>query len=504
MKNTAASYRRLLSVSLMASLGMATSLFIDGTSSQAFGQDGRGFGQDRGGYGTSGAASGRTVDPRANRGEENAFRAPPIADVRILGNESVPTSRILARLKTRPGRYYDADLVQADTQEIIAMKSFRDVRTYTQNTEAGTIVTFEVVERPIVRDIVFHGNREVGDRALLKQIGFEKGDPLDIFAVRLARQNIEEFYHRKGYTHTEVEVLEGTDVRHRNVVFLVHEDQRHRVWKTEFVGNTIATDARLRTFVKTKPGVLKVFFGGRVDEEEIENDLKRITAYYRSLGFFNARVGREVEYDDDGEWLTLRFVIDEGPQYSIDSISIAGNDKFSSEQLMDLLELRSGDTFNADKMQRDINLLKDLYGSQGHIFADVKADPLFLEQPGRMDLVYAVEEGDVYRVRHINVHITGDYGVTKRSVVLNRISLSPGDVIDIREIRNSERRLKASGLFTGDPGTGIPPRLDVKPIDTIESERLARQLMSTRGASDFRYQSPEHNVRWVDVEIHLP
>ena len=29
--------------------------------------------------------------------------------------------------------------------------------------------------------------------------------------------------------------------------------------------------------------------------EEIENDVKRVTAYYRGLGFFNARVGREIE-----------------------------------------------------------------------------------------------------------------------------------------------------------------------------------------------------------------
>lgn len=429
---------------------------------------------------------------------------PVIADVRVLGNETVPTSRVLARLKTRPGRYYDPDLVHADTQEIIAMKSFRDVRTYTQQTPAGLIITFEVLERPVVKKLKFFGNRAIGDKQLSKQIGFEEGDPLDVFSVRLARQNIEDFYQRKGFPHTEVEILEGTDPSHRNVIFLVHEDQKRRVWKTEFRGNTIASDARLRTFVKTKPGVLKMFGGGKVDEEAIENDVERIIAYYRSLGFFNARVSRELLYDDNGGWLTLRFVIDEGPQYDVQSISIAGNERFGSQELVELLELKAGEKFNADKMQRDVNLLKDLYGSQGHIFAEVKADPLFLEAPGKMDLVYEITEGDVYRVRNINVHITGDYGVTKRSVVLNRISLAPGDIIDIREIRNSERRLRGSGLFTADPATGTPPRLEVKPIDPIEAERVARQLMAARGADEFRGQSPDRPVRWVDLEFQSP
>lgn len=428
--------------------------------------------------------------------------APKIVDVRILGNRSVPTSRVLARLKTRQGRYYDADLVQADTREIISMKSFRDVKTYTEEVRGGIIVIFEVVERPVIGELKFIGNRRISNKTLEKQISIKQGDPLDVFSVQLAERTLEDFYRHKGFPNTDVELIKGTEVEDREVIFLIHEDSQKKVWKTEFIGNTIATDARLRTFVKTKPGIGKhLFLAGKVDEEEIENDVKRITAYYRALGYFNAIVEREMQYDDDGEWLTLRFVIDEGPQYTVSSVSIAGNEKFDSAELADMLELQSGDAFNADKMQRDLALLKDLYGSQGHIFADVKADPLFLEQPGQMDLVYEIAEGDVYRVRHVNVHITGDYGVTKRAVVLNRLSLNPGDVIDIREIRRSERLLRASGLFTGDPGTGMPPRVDVKPIDAIESEKLSRQLMAARGPEEFRGQSPSHSVRWVDLDL---
>jgi outer membrane protein insertion porin family len=125
------------------------------------------------------------------------------------------------------------------------------------------------------------------------------------------------------------------------------------------------------------------------------------------LGFFNARIGRELEFSDSGQWLTLTFVIDEGPRYVVRNVSVAGNEKFPTETLLAQMELKSGDYFNLGKMNRDANSLRDVYGGQGHIFADIQADPRFLEEPGQLDLVYNVKEGGVWRASRVNVHIEG-------------------------------------------------------------------------------------------------
>jgi outer membrane protein insertion porin family len=121
--------------------------------------------------------------------------------------------------------------------------------------------------------------------------------------------------------------------------------------------------------------------------------------------------------------------------------------------------------------------LRDLYGSMGYVFANVEAEPRFLETPGTIDLVYKISEGKQYRVGKILVDIDGDYGVTRREVILNRLSFRPGDVIDIREIRNSERRLSSSQIFGGsDPSApGPPPRIVVRPPELRELERMASE-----------------------------
>lgn len=423
--------------------------------------------------------AGMTLDQDPQAPVQPAKGSGIVAEVVVKGNQRLATHRVLASIRTRPGRYFDPDLLQQDINRLWRMDEIRRVNgPWIQETSEGVVVTIEIVEKEVLESIEIIGNRRITDRRLKKEAGITDGKPLDPFELRMVKSRIEDFYREKGYPNTQVEVLEGGSESRGQVVLVVHEDQQQRVWNVRFEGNTIATDARLRTLVKSKPGVFWMF-GGIARRNEIDQDVQRLMDYYRGLGFFNARIGREVSESNDGRWLTTTFIIDEGPRYKIRSVSFLGNQRFTHEELEGLLKLKPDSSnkpdFNAARMNEDVVTLRDLYGSLGYVFSQIEAEPRFLEQPGELDLVYRIAEGEPYHVGRINVHIDGNYGVTKRETVLNRLSLRPGDLIDIREIRNSERRLGAAQIFAGgDPGSpGAPPRIVVKPPELRELERMA-------------------------------
>jgi outer membrane protein insertion porin family len=365
-------------------------------------------------------------------------------------------------------------VVQADVRRLASTSRFYDVKSYTQRTPRGMVVTFEVFERPTVRYVRYLGNRAISDKTLDKQDGLEKSEPLNRYSVEEARRKLEEYYQSKGYTKAQVTIMEGDKPTDKGVVLLINEGFLERIATVSFVGNSIATDARLKTQIKSKPGFLYLI-GGKVDRQKLDEDIDRLTAYYRGLGFFNARIGRELEFDESGKWLTIRFVIDEGQRYVVRNVTLVGNQKFPNQDLMAKLELKSGEYFNLAKMNRDVHSLTDKYGGEGHIFADIKADPRFLEEPGQMDLVYKIQEGGVWHAGKVNVHIAGEYPHTRQSVVMNRMSVRPGERIDIREVRASERRIKASQLFENDPSKGEAVRVNVRPPEFQESvENIAR------------------------------
>jgi outer membrane protein insertion porin family len=416
-----------------------------------------------------------------------------VVDVIIDGEHSSKDYEIQKHIHTRKDREFDPELLQADVRRLVTSGLFRDVKTYTEQAAGGVIVRFKVVERPRIGELKFLGNRGFSDKKLTKEIGLKKGDPLNSYAAEEGRRKIEELYQTGGYPKATVSIFEGDQPGDRNLVFLINEGQLERIGSVMFEGNSISPDGVLKTKVQSKPGYFWYLFGGKVDRAKIDADTQTLTAYYRSLGYFRARVSRSLDYDESGKWLTLKFIIDEGPRYKVRNVAIEGGTKFDTGAIVPFMALKPDNYFNQGEANRDVRTLIDLYGSQGHVFADVQADLRFLEEPGTLDVAYRIKEGEVFKVGEINVHIAGEFPHTKQTVVLNRVSLRPGDIIDTREVNNSERRLKASQLFAGTQNDGEPPRIVVRPPDLNSLGGLAAK---ERPTTTVRGQQPDSLGRY--------
>ena len=400
-----------------------------------------------------------------------------IKDVQITGNQFLPTHHLTRNIRTRPGRYFDPDKLQQDVNVLWRMPEIARVKgPFVDRQPDGVVIGIEIVERNRLTKVEYIGNRGISDRALAKETGLENGSPLDVHQIRTAKTKIEEHYREKGYPRTQVEVLNGNDNDDSKVTFLIHEDQQQRIWKVNFEGNTIASEARLRHIVRSKPGYFKVF-GGLAQRTQIDQDVDRVTEYYRTLGYFNAQVGREISESNDGRWLNVRFIVNEGPRYKVREVKFLGNKSYDEAELKKLLQLNpTGEMplFDATLLNEDLTEVRDLYGSQGYVFSNVAVETRFLEEPGLLDLVYKVKEGKQYRVGQINVHYEGGNSITKRQVVLNRMTLKPGDLIDVRQIEKSKTKLSGSQIFAvGQPGAASGPTIVVKPPELKELEQIA-------------------------------
>jgi outer membrane protein insertion porin family len=416
-----------------------------------------------------------------------ASPADVIVEVRIEGNETTDVAK-LPKLVTRAGQVFDSQVVEEDVRSLHRSRKFVDVHPKYVRVPDGVVVIFQVVERPMLRYVKYVGNQRITTRTLRKKAEIDVGDSMDPYVVEEARRRVEGYYHEKGYEAARVTTVEGGKPGDKGAVFLIDEGRSRKALWTSFVGNTIATDARLLTQIKSKPGMFWLI-GGDVDREAIDGDVDTLTAYYRSLGFFQAKVGREVTVVHEGlrDWTHLTFVINEGPRYTVRNVSFMGNSRFKGEFLERDLELKGGEHFNQAKMDKDLNLIRDIYGGRGFVFADIRADPRFLEEPGQLDLVYNIAEGQRYRVGKINVRIRGEHPHTRHSVVLNRLSLRPGDILDIRKLREDERRLKSSSLFAADAAKGEGPRITFAKPEGSEAMQMARDPERP----GFRGQSPD-------------
>ena len=393
-----------------------------------------------------------------------------VLGVEIVGNESISRHAILSHMQTRQDRIYDDKQLLADISELYRTDLFRLITPKFIEKPEGIIVRLEVVELPTVKEVIFHGNTRLEDRMLRKHCGIEVGDPANPFSADMAKQRLLDLYHEKGLNQVAIKIIEGNRAGDRRVYFEIAEGPVERIWSINFIGNTLFSDAVLRTKIDSHDSRwgLTSYMGNVASQLKIEDDKRVLIALYRSLGYFNARVDYRKSYYDGGDFLDLTFIIDEGVQFRVREVSIVGNryPAFTTDVLMAALELKAGEPFNLGKMSRDQRTLReDYYGREGFIYVDIVPQPVFLEEPGWLDLVYKITEGDQYRVGEINVHIRGDSSHTKHSVVRNLLGFREGQLIDLKEFENSKRRLRASSLFQTNPAMGEPPTIETRRAD---------------------------------------
>lgn len=414
----------------------------------------------------------------------------PVVEVQIQGLNRAPKDKVFAQLRTRQGRPFDPKTLEEDVRRLNRTGYFFNVETHLGRVAGGRLVLFKVLEKPLAAHVQYVCN-SINKKKLAEESQIKAGDAMDMYAIEESRRRIEEYCRTHGYPKAHVSVIEGNHTSDKGVTFLIDEGNRVRHGWTSFEGNTIADDDRLRTQIKSKPGIFW-FIGGDVDFKEVDEDLNRLTAYYRNLGFFDAKVSREWHLSTSGKWLLLTFVVDEGRRYVVRNVDVIGNTKFTTPDLLAQLKLRGGEFFNQGKQNGDVAWLKDCYGAYGFVFADVAPETLFLDEsgPGQVDLVYRLKEGDRYRVGMIVPQIKGEYPHTRLTAVLNRMSLKPGDIVDTRELRNSERRLRASGLFNNDPTRGDPPKIVFNPPSAEDLEKQDKAIARKR-PDGFRGQSPD-------------
>jgi outer membrane protein insertion porin family len=461
-------------------------------------------------------ATGALLGAPLARAEDELLLAPPevvealpsenVLEIRILGNDTILASKISEQLSTRVGRPFDATIVQRDVRRLANLGWFVDVKPQYEATPQGRIVIFQVVERPTIRYVTYLGNEKITDKNLAKQTNLKTGGAVDPFMVEEGRRKLEEYYKGKGYNNVQITILEGSKPTDKGIVFLVNEGVAEKVWDVEFVGNEFVSSGRLKTIIKSKPPKF-LFLKGYMNREEIDADVDRLTAYYRSFGYFQARVSRKIDYYGNKRWIKLTYVVNEGDRYQVRNVRFIGNTKFEPTALAEVAKLSPGQPFEQTKMLQDQKWIQELYGSHGYVFADIRPEPVFLEEPGEVDLIYHIDEGEKFRIGNILVNIEGDNPHTRIQTVLNRMSLQPGDIADIREIQASRRRVQGSNLFHVDAAANVRPSLEYRISDenseygmasrpqSPKRKRPARATSSQgpgeRGSAGFRGQSPD-------------
>jgi outer membrane protein insertion porin family len=389
---------------------------------------------------------------------------PRIARIEVVGNERIDRGVITNVLKTKEGDLYDAAKTAEDLKGIYKTGFFSDVMVDTKDTDKGRIVTFVVVERPLVGSIYVSGNKKIKTEDIKDKIKVKAGTVLNVERIKESVEEIRKLYAGKGYYAARINYEIDTDEAAKaGVRFVVEEPQRAYVYKVAFIGNRHLKSSQIKGVMKTREkGWFSWFTGsGILDEEAMDEDRKQIEGLYADNGYMRARIGTpDVRIGKDGKSIAISIPVDEGKLYKIGEVDFSGDIIFDRSEINKQLKSKTGNTFRSSLFREDLMMLTDLYQDKGFAFVDVSPLTQMDDDNNNVGLVFDVDKGSEVYFNRIN--IVGNVK-TRDKVVRRELKFAEGDLYSSSRMKESKRRLTNTTFFK---------TTDLKPIKTEEADKI--------------------------------
>src|SRR5256884_97711 len=271
-------------------------------------------------------------------------------------------AEILSRLKMKAGSQITSARLQRGTdriREYLVKKGHLSGRAgvHRDNYDAAknTIpLDLDVTEGPLVKVTLTGAKFSKGE--LKKLIPIYQEGAVDTDLLEEGKRNVRERLERLGYFDAEVNyTTETREVKSDHnaargteeiITYRVERGDRHKLMGIEITGNKYFDAELLRSRLQIFGGA----FGtpGRFSRRLVDSDAQSMLSLYQANGFLDAKVEQQTEDNYKGKEgdLLIRFVIQEGKQTRVASLSIEGHRAFKEDELLGVIGSTPGQPYS--------------------------------------------------------------------------------------------------------------------------------------------------------------
>jgi outer membrane protein assembly factor BamA len=405
-----------------------------------------------------------------------------LRNVELLNNTHYADAQLLRLFKLKPGSELTITRAQQGTERIRKYLEKRghlsarvSVRRGEYSAQDNALpLTLEVTEGP--RVLVQVAGARFSQGTLKKLVPVYQEGSVDTDLLEEGKRNLRERLEREGYFDATVDYATTTrEVAEKNanwkgseevITYTVKRGDRHKLLRIEFVGNRYFSASLLRSLLKITPNSYGI--RARFSRSLVDSDAFGIKNQYAANGFLTANVEARIQDDFEGKRgdLVIRFVIQEGKQTLVSSLSVEGMKAISEEEIRSVIGSLPGQPYSEINVATDRDNILTKYFNQGFPNARFSwtAEPdssprveregakeeaagggrYHIERAEPMRLVYRIEEGPQIRVHR--VLLTG-YRRTRPRVISREVKVKADQPLREGDVVESQQKLYNLGIF---------------------------------------------------------
>lgn len=343
---------------------------------------------------------------------------PVVSSVSFLSSSPYQLSyeELSGLVTLKAGDPLSPEAVRESIRRLHGKAIFREVTAFVREDGGKTEVVFFLRPVPIVSTIEVSGQRSLPAARIIATTRLRRGVLLPEKDIAAARDAVETFMARKGFTEGKANIEVSCSVSNGSgrVRIVVEEGVAAAVKSLDAPGVSVFPKERLEEILGAKPAA-------PFDFARWEAGVPKLREEYRKAGYLTVRVEESTPPCGEGGGMCPRVAVDEGKRYDV---RWEGVRRFTPEKLAKVAGLHEGEETTEWSLIYDMKeRIRSHYVKEGYLQAEVEI-AVGEEAGGSVPLIVTVREGMAGYISRIGFE--GNRSIGEKTLLLQMTTRKRG------------------------------------------------------------------------------
>ena len=259
-----------------------------------------------------------------------------LKEIKVSGNDRLSVATIINFSELDLGENISENDLNNSVKKLYETNFFKNIN-FTIN---DGILNIDVIELPIIQEIIFNGIKANKVKEQLKDIiSLKEKGPLVESSISNDKNKILNSFKTSGYYFAIVETNIKKNLNNSvNLIFDIERGDRASIKKIEFIGDKIFKNRKLLSIITSEEDKFWKFISNNkfIDPNRVNLDKRLLLNFYLENGYYKAKVIDSYSNIINNKDFILTFNIDAGVKYYFGDFKLNLPEDFNEEKFSDL------------------------------------------------------------------------------------------------------------------------------------------------------------------------
>ena len=363
----------------------------------------------------------------------------------VKGNNRISSETIKVYGGIEINKNYNEVDLNIVLNKLYETEFFEDVKVSIVKNELVIVVK----EFPFVDQLIIIGEKSNKYKKEIKKVVSTK-EKRSFVKSNLVKdiEKIKLLYSSVGYNSAKIEIkTKEVGANRVDVLIEINRGEKTKISSINFIGNKKISNRRLKDVISSQEHKFwKVLARNtNFNKNLLDLDTRLMTNYYKSSGFYDAKVSSKLAKINEAGNAEIIYSIDEGERYIVKKISTNIDVVFDKKIFFPLnktFEKYIGDYYSPFKVKKILENLDEIIDTNNLQFVEHNVE----EQIGdkSINIILNVYEGEKNLIERINVF---GNNITNEDVIRGELILDEGDPFSRLNLEKSIANIKSRNIF---------------------------------------------------------